>query len=279
MLTSLEARNARVSTPPLPIESGNGPIQVRDIRGLTPVAANINSTRYGSIDGEVLTGKSIGKRNIVMTFGFNPNWATQSMESLRQILYSYFMPKETVGLRFISTHMPPVEIFGEVESMESDLFSKDPEIQVSVVCVKPYFRDIDANVVLGTSVALPDGAPTIVSVPSFAVPTGILLTVAKGAAANHDGEVRVINDALTKSIFKVSAQIDATHSFQMNSNQSTKYAREIDPASSGFSNILGQVDGGSIWIQLSPGDNEFRVASSHPGQAWELRYYNNYGGL
>ncbi len=83
-------------------ETNTDPIQIRDVQGLGPVKANVNTSPFGSFDGEAYTGSSVGKRNIVLTLGLNPNWKDQSITSLRQLLYTYFMPKRAVTLRFFS---------------------------------------------------------------------------------------------------------------------------------------------------------------------------------
>ncbi len=99
----VEIRNSR--SPVLSLLLGGGglntdALQIRNIEGLGPVKASVNTSPFGSVDGESYTGSNVGKRNIVMTLGLNPNWRDQSMASLRQLLYAYFMPKQFVKLRF-----------------------------------------------------------------------------------------------------------------------------------------------------------------------------------
>lgn len=120
--------------------NGQGPIQIRDISGLEPVKAEIISIPSNQ-DGELFQHARVGKRNIVLKLGLNPNWVDQTMSSLRRILYNHFPPKASRTLRFYSDDMPVVEIGGYVESLEPNMFSQDPEIQVSIICLKPNFGD------------------------------------------------------------------------------------------------------------------------------------------
>ncbi len=91
------------------------PVQIRNLEGVGPVKALVNTIPYAELDGESYAGSSTSKRNIVMTLGLNPNWVDQSIESLRHLLYSYFMPKRMVRLRSENFYLWP---------HSSDLLSK-----------------------------------------------------------------------------------------------------------------------------------------------------------
>jgi hypothetical protein len=75
----------------------------------------------------------------VLTLGLNPNWVDQTVASLRRVLYRYLMPEAWTKLRFFSDDMPTVDIEGYVESFDPNMFTQDPEIQVSIICPKPDF--------------------------------------------------------------------------------------------------------------------------------------------
>ena len=156
MLTQLEAYSSWESAPTLPL-SDNGReetdlIQIRDITGLDPVKAAINTSPFGSVDGVAFTGANVPtSRNIVLTLHPNPDWNTWSYESLRRLIYSYFMPKLLTRLLFRSNDMPPVEIYGYVEDVSVTQFAQDVEIQVSIICPDPYFTAVSPTIVAGQS--------------------------------------------------------------------------------------------------------------------------------
>lgn len=285
MLTQLEIFTPRVTTAPLPIVDGTpatDPIQIRSIDGLGPVAAQVNTEQYGSVSGEFYKGSFTGKRNIVLTIGLNPNWYNQTIESLRQILYAYFMPGSKVKLRFTSTHMAQVDIEGYVETMEPSMFSKDPEIQVSIICPKPAFIGSSLTVVPGPTLSLPDGEPTVINYLGT-LPTGFVLTVAPTELTPimTGGEVRIINDDLIGpiDIFTVIATIDSSKFLKISTVQGDKYVRQVATPSGTPTSILGQQSPGSVWMELQQGLNNFRVMSEAPGQVWTLEYYERYGGI
>ena len=92
----------RSLVPTLPLledgDAGSDPIQVIGIDGLGPVKAAITTAPFGAFDGEAYVGASVGKRNIVLTIGLHPDWAIQTIEELRQLLYNYFMSEGSAFL-------------------------------------------------------------------------------------------------------------------------------------------------------------------------------------
>jgi hypothetical protein len=76
----------------------------------------------------------------VIKLGYAPNYpGDQTIENLRRDLYSYFPPKGEVSLRFINDAQQSVDIKGVVESNDPLIFTKDPEVQISIICVEPLF--------------------------------------------------------------------------------------------------------------------------------------------
>ena len=153
MLTEVKAYSSWRSAPTLPLDDGGRAetdlIHVRNISGLDPVKASVNTSPFGSVDGASLTGSSVLTRNIVLTLHPNPNWKDWTYEALRRLLYSYFMPKLQVKLVFYSDDMIPVEISGVVEDVSVNIFSKDPELNVSIICPDPYFTALEPTVITG----------------------------------------------------------------------------------------------------------------------------------
>jgi len=283
MLTTLQVYNQFVNTAPLPIGDGmpsTDPIQVRNIDGLGPVAATLSSTAYGTVDGELLTGASVGKRNIVITFGLNPNWLDQTMSSLRQILYQYFMPKSTVDLWFETTDLPMVKITGTVESLEPNIFSNDPEIQVSIICFDPYFTDMELTVEQGQTQALDSSVYETITYKGN-ITTGFLLDVAANDTVTSSvGEFRIAESTPSMNSFSVAGvTINATNTLEINTVPGNKYIHSVANATGTFQNILGKLNVNSTWPVLAQGDNVFWFLSATAGLDWTLSYYARYGGL
>ena len=71
MLTEVKAYSSWRSAPTLPLsDSGRAEtdlIQIRNIDGLDPVKASVNTSPFGSVDGASYVGSSVESRNIVLT--------------------------------------------------------------------------------------------------------------------------------------------------------------------------------------------------------------------
>lgn len=126
------------------------PFLVKDVQGLGPTEATVSTSTYAGLDGGILQATKTGMRNIVMKIGYRPDYqSNQTVQSLRRDLYSYFAPKSEVRLRFYSDDYTDVRIVGVVESHEPVIFSKEPEVSISILCPDPYFKALNATEIDG----------------------------------------------------------------------------------------------------------------------------------
>jgi Phage tail protein RIFT-related domain len=284
VLTEVKAYSSWRSAPALPLsDTGRAEtdlVQIRDIQGLDPVKASVNTSPYGSVDGESWVGSSVLSRNIVLTVGINPDWANWTYESLRRLLYEYFMPKRPVQLVFYSDDMDPVQIRGVVESAAINQFSKDPEFVISVICPDPYFTSLNPEVVTGQSIrsaAFPGGASIVTYNGNIEVGIHVQVTQASGSTPTRIGIQ--IGDP-TISYFDVSAIVNATNYFEISSIPTRKFVQNVDMSTGVITSLLSKVvREGSDWPVLQPGEHEFAVITDAGVQDWELTYFERFGGL
>lgn len=282
MLTEVKAYSAWQSAPILPLDDNGRAetdlIQIRNIDGLDPVKASVSSSPLGAVDGQAYTGSTVPSRNIVFTVRPNPDWDDWTYESLRRLLYSYFMPKRPVRLVFYSDDLVTVEISGIVESVETSLFSKDPELIVSVICPDPYFTAVTPEVITGQSVR-PGGAVHTIDY-NGSVEAGIHchVTFTSGAVPTLIG-IQVGDPAL--SYCNVEAGVTSQMYFELNSIPMQKYVQNINMNTGVIINLLNKlhIQEGSGWPSLQPGETEFSVITDQGVQDWELTYYERFGGL
>jgi hypothetical protein len=282
MLTELKAYSAWLSTPVLPLDPNGRPetdlIQIRNIDGLDPVKAAVNTSLFGSVDGAAYTGGNVASRNIVLTLHPNPDWKTWTHDDLRRLIYSYFMPKRPTRLVFYSDDMDPVEIEGIVESVELNRFSKDPEFKVSVICPDPYFTSVDPVVLTGTTVRS-GGATTPVDYEgNIEAGINVKVTWVSNPAPTVIG-IQIGSPVIT--YFTVDASVNAGLSFEANSVPMNKYLQNVNLNTGVITNLLSKahVLEGSLWPILQPGDNDFSVITDQGVQDWELTYFERFGGL
>lgn len=281
MLTTVKAYSAWQSAPTLYLSevgrAESDPIQIRNIDGLDPVTASIGTTPYGSTDGEAYVGSSVLSRNLVITLHPNPDWDTWSPEALRRILYSYFMPKQAVRFEFYSDDMPDLEITGVVESLTANMFTNDPEVQVSVICPDPYFQTIDPIILNGNV-----GDDPLDIEYGGNIPGGIQVIIEQISGTNpNEVDIQIGNPDLT--FFKVAQAnvVTSTKYFHMSSLPMSKYVETVNESNGVITSLLSNVvtKEGSEWPLLLPGTNQFQVLSDNGAQTWELAYFEKFGGL
>lgn len=282
MLTEVKAYSSWRSAPTLPLSDGGRPetdlIQIRNIDGLDPVKASVSTSPFGSVDGASFTGSSVETRNIVLTLHPNPNWDQWTFESLRRLLYSYFMPKRQTRLILYSDDMVPVEISGIVESVSVNIFSKDPELIVSIVCPDPYFTALEPTVLTGQTVR--SGGAVTTFEYNGTIEAGMFVEVTTTIAPTPTDIAIQIGDPKL-SYFAVAASVDSTKFFQMSSLPMRKYVQNVDINTGVITNLLSKVhiQEGSLWPTFQPGENEFAVITDQGVQDWELTFYERFGGL
>ena len=282
MLTEVKAYSSWQSAPTLPLsDTGRAEtdlIQVTNIEGLDPVNASVNTSPFGSVDGEAYTGSSVLKRNIVLTLRPNPNWDDWSYESLRRLLYSYFIPKALTKLVFYSDDMVPVEISGIVESVSINIFSKDPEFVVSIICPYPYFTALNGEVITGQSVRPGGTIATIDYDGSVEAGIYVKVTFVSGSPPASIG-IQIGDPAI--SYFTVAATVSNTMYFEMSSIPMMKYVQNINMGTGVITNLLSKitVQEGSSWPVLQPGEQDFSIITDAGVQDWELTYFERFGGL
>lgn len=282
MLTEVKAFSSWPSAPSLPLDDNGRAetdlIQIRNIDGLNPVKASVNTSPFGSVDGEAFVGSNVLSRNIVITVCPNPDWKTWTYESLRRLLYQYFMPKRSVQLVFYSDDMPPVEITGVVEDVSVNQFSNDPELLVSIICPYPYFTALDPTIVTGQSIRSGGAVKTINYDGN--VESGVHVEVTYTSGTNPGSVGIQIGDPTISHFAAVLANIiTPTKYFEMCSVPLDKDVRTVATDTGLTVNVLANVQQGSSWPILQPGDNDFSVITDVGVQDWRLEYYERFGGL
>jgi hypothetical protein len=280
VLTSVKVYSSWRSAPLMPLVSGGTPdtdlIQIRNIDGLDPVKATINTSQYGSIAGADYVGGSVPPRNIVVTLHPNPDWKDWTHESLRRLLYAYFMPDRPIRLEFFSDDVVPVMIEGHVEGIETNIFSRDPELIISIICPDPYFTALSPVVLTGNTIR-PGGTEEEI-LYNGNIETGIRLKVDAVTAPNPSYITVKIGDVAASNL-TVSATVDDFKYLDLSSVQMQKHVQNVSLTDGSITSLLSYVQAGFVWPTLQPDENFFSVITDAGVQEWELTYYERFGGL
>ena len=289
MLTKVTAYSQWVGEDPLVLNvinhSDTDLFEVRNIDGLGAVKADVNTTPLGSVKGSALAGTNVAERNLVFTLGLDPDWDEWTVSRLRRFLDKYFMPEQQVRFELETMEFSPVEIFGVVESNEPNMFSKDPEQVISVICPEPDFVALDETVVEGTTdmfwvedwVDLPyegnveTGINVEVTKVSGSDPTSIGIETSADDLGSYPGWF------ITAAATPVTTD---TKKFIVNSMPGDKYAHNVTISSGVITNRLNDMWGNSKWQTMRPGSNKFAVITDTGGiQSWILKYKARFGSL
>lgn len=110
-------------------------MNIKNIEGIGPGKGHINTKPFSVIDGASMIGANVESRNIVLNISFVGN----DIEASRQKTYKFFPLKQELELVFTTDHRTS-RIKGYVESNEPNIFSKDEETSISIICPEPWFK-------------------------------------------------------------------------------------------------------------------------------------------
>jgi Siphovirus-type tail component, C-terminal domain len=266
-------QNAQSGTLILPLADFSGGFIVKDIQGLDPVKATLTSSALAEIDGAQFQHARREPRNITMKLGLEPDYVTTTVASLRSELYDYFMPKSAVTLGFYFDDVLYATTVGVVESMENNMFTADPQVDISLMCYDPDFYAPDPVVVNGTTVS--DATTHEIDYEGTS-DTGIVFTLTFPGTASELWLYNTRPDNVM-NLFRVSGSFLANDIFQVNSNPGSKSVT-INRGGTKFS-VLYYLDAGADWPSLMRGPNLFRAYASGAGVPYTVVYTPRYGGL
>lgn len=281
-LIGLEVTNSRSQILNLPLEDILAGFIVKNISGLDPVKATLVSSSFANMDGEQYHSSRREPRNIVITLGLDPDYSIGSVEKLRSQLYNFFMPKTSVLLKFnlfdkfaVSDILGSASryIQGRIETCETPLFSKDPEIEISIMCFNPDFYDLDLVSVDGLTVAT---AVETLYAYDGTVDTGVVFTLSFDRSLDAFTLYHRTPDGILKSM-DVAYAFLAGDILKISTVVGDKSA--LLTRASVESSILYAVTPQSNWMQLEPGDNNVRVYAVGAGIPYNIQYVTKYGGL
>lgn len=147
---------------------------LKSITGLSPEGLTLFTGDFAR-DGGYYQGRRISRRNVVMTFKLNPDYAYNNgvgieTSDIRELLYRMFLEplptQDGVQILLDDDRKPDRYFVGYCEAINTDMWSSTQEASVTLVCVDPYLRSVtptafsDATGVLSTPVTYDGSADT-----------------------------------------------------------------------------------------------------------------------
>jgi hypothetical protein len=259
----------------LPLEDDSSGFRVAEIEGLDPVKATIVSSSFANIDGEQYQSAKREARNIKLQIELVPDPETDTVRDLRKRIYKFFMPKTEVNLRFYMEDGLEVDIIGRVETCEAALFTREPAVNISVICGKPDFLELVPELVDGDTTS--GETPMTIDYVGD-VDTGILLVLnvdrsLPSFSVYHTppgDEVRTLDFDNVPLVAGDVLSIDTRRG-------PTKGATLLRAGTT--TSVLYGISPQSNWIELVQGSNAVLVFAEGAAVPLTIQYTNRFGGL
>lgn len=257
--------------------SSSGGYFVKSVDGLGPAKADIGSTKWALLAGGAINSSSVGFRNIVAYFGFQPNYAAnQTVESLRRELYRIANPGDDVRVWLYNDGVAEMWIDGVVESNDPSIFSSEPEIQISIMCSSPFLRKNGID-----SVVSETGANIDIDYIG-SVPWGVELILTAAVNVNYvqiqDRSARYDTDE--RPTVRVAHPISAGEKIRLITNPGTKLAEHRNSSGNLIERVTGKIQVTNDWVKTHPGMNRYFVSQGVSTRSpVELNYRVMYGGF
>jgi Siphovirus-type tail component, C-terminal domain len=273
MLTLVEVTNARGDNLELPLLDASAGYSVREITGLDPVNAALTSSTIAQQDGAQFQNARRDSRNITMKLGLEPDYVESTVQSLRQGLFPYLLPKTNVTLGFYLDDVLYVTASGQVESFENAMFSADPEVDISILCYDPDFYATEATA-FGSSTVSNTNTETISYEGTTEI--GIIFEMTLDRDLDSFAIYNTTPDNVVQQ-FLVTGELLDGDILTMTSIAGIRgftITRDMIPFSAMF-----YVDPAANWITLENGDNDLRVFAAGAAISYTVTYTPKYGAI
>lgn len=254
--------------------------------GMGPVAAQVNTSSLGMVNGEKFNSSRVGSRNVVLTVTISGN-----VEKNRIRLYQFFSPEMHVKL-YYKNGTRDVYTEGMVEAFECNQFTAMQRAQISIICPQPYLigaeeivQDISRVLALfefpfsiseaGQEFSRLSAEEYAIMENSGDVATGFIIEVFARAAVTGP----VIYNALTNEAMRISGTLEEGHTLTINTSPGSKKITITSPTGQ-VENVLYLKQPGP-WLKLQPGQNYIAYAAQSGADAMlvTLRHNNLFVGV
>lgn len=263
--------------------------QILNIEGLNPPQAQVNFTNIAGMDGAKFNSAKLQTRELVITIKINGN-----AEANRLRLYQVFPTKEQVTF-YYSNSTRDVFIKGYVNSCEVNPFSRSEQMQISIICPQPYFKDMNEIITDISDITALFEFPFSINlnepIPFSAfksgkistvfntsdVQTGVMIQIDISSSVN---DIRIVN-TVTGDFFELNYAFQAGDRVTINTNSGEKSVQLLRNGET--LNIFSAIVTGSTFLQLEPGINSlgYRVDNGANDQYANIffSFYSMYRGV
>ena len=237
--------------------------QIIDVDGFNPPKAQVNITGLANFDGGKFNSAKLDTRALTLTVKINGD-----IEKNRLRLYSYVAPKSAVKV-YYKNGSRDIYAEGRVETVECTAWTNGETAQIFIICPDSYLKSVEEMVVdISNTVALFEfpfyidlGDPIAFSeyvtdrevnvLNDSEAETGVVISIVFAASVS---EIEIRNVDTGEFIKLVGTYVEDDR-VVINTNKGSKTVRLIRNGVT--TNIFSNVQSGSTFFQLLPGDNIF----------------------
>lgn len=252
-------------------------IVITNIEGLTPPTATINTSDVAMHDGARFNSSKVRKRNIVITLRL-----IRDVERMRILLYKYFRIKQWCKI-YYTNESRDVYCEGYVEAFENDRFVMNNEVQISIICPYPWFKELDEIVFnmstmsdmfefpfaieeVGVEFSVIDENILTPVINSGDVDTGVVLEL---SATNDVVNPRIYN-ADTQEMLGLNFTMIAGDLIRISTVKGEKYVKLIRDGVE--TNIINHLMSAPTWFQIPVGETNFTYDCTMGGESFSVKF-------
>lgn len=276
----IKIENARGEVLDLSMDPRYEPI----LQGGGPAPATINRAKVAGADGTTVNSSTVGERNLLLTI-----YLKRDVARARLNLYKYIATKRTLRVYYQADGLD-VYIDGIVETAEVDPWARDENMQVSIICPDPHWREITETVTDASVIK------KLLEFPVAIESDGIELS-----ALDYVNSTIVYNEGHVESgcIFELVAHVRSTQPRIYNLTTGEYIGLNVDMLQGDRlvintkrgqksvthyrdgerSNYINNLMDGSTWMQLAVGANEYSYTVDEGEMRLLIYHTNMYQGV
>lgn len=281
-----------MAVPKIKIENARGevldfstdPRYLPILTGTGPVAATINRSKASTADGSQYNSATVEDRPLLLTVYFRRDVARARLN-----LYRYVATKQYIKVYYQNDGLD-VYVEGYVETAEVNPWEENQNIQVSIICPMPYWRDVAETYTDASNVI------ALFELPFFTDEAGVELsqvdktasTVIENKGTVEAGVTFVITASVQSQnprIYNLSTgeyigfYVDMLQGDQLEVCTTTGSKRVTHIRDGVRSNYINTVMEGSKWLQMAVGANEYSYTVEDGECTLGIYHTNMYTGV
>lgn len=280
MLPIIKAENERGEV----LDLSASPRYLAMLTGTGSPAATINRTKVGVADGTRYNSATVGERNLLLTI-----YILRDVARARMNLYRFFATKSRVKIYYQAENLD-VYAEGYVETAEINPWEQDQNMQVSIICPMPFWRDVAETYTDASSVdalfefpfsiesegmelsAIDQTASTIIE-NTGTVAAGVTFELVATVPSKNP---RIYNLS-TGGFIGLEMELQTGDRLLINTTNGSKSAVHIRDGVR--SNCINTVMVGSTWLQMAIGPNEYSYTVDEGECTLGIYHTNMYAGV